>query len=101
MKINKCIHNNEFSDTDPNLMSQTEFATRLLNNNNLMGTLSELANDTMSKLVVAEEFPDENYFENSKEMEKNEEDVSLGEEKLFWMNYSIKNMNDKIKLFHK
>lgn len=99
---------NETTDFDPNLTSQTEFAARKFDNkermsqNNLLGTLSDIANDTANKLIVAEEFPEEDYFNkqyNINNLSIGDEDFSLGEEKLIWMNYSIKNMNEKIKLF--
>lgn len=68
--------------------------------NNVFLTTFDNANDTMSKLNVAEEFPDD-YLDENERMQVNE-DMSVGDdEKMFWMNYSIKNLNDKIKLLKK
>lgn len=88
------------NDTNAHLRSQ--FKDK--GDRNLFGD-SQLMTDTMSKLVVAEEFPasecenDEFYaLPKNKETEAN---LSVEQEELFWMNYSIKDLNEKIRMTKK
>lgn len=87
-----------------NLLTESDFNLSSKNNtysqykNNVLMESMGLLTDTLSKLVVAEEFPNSENQENFQNDKNKETDanVSIEQEELFWMNYSIKNLNEKI-----
>lgn len=89
------MNENLLTESDFNLSSKNN--TSQYKNNILMESMG-LLTDTLSKLVVAEEFPNTENQENFKNDRNKETDpnVSIEQEELFWMNYSIKNLNEKI-----
>lgn len=89
------MNENLLTESDFNLSSKNN--TSQYKNNILMESMG-LLTDTLSKLVVAEEFPNVENQENFKNDRNKETDpnVSIEQEELFWMNYSIKNLNEKI-----
>lgn len=79
-----------------NILTESDFNLTSKNNTNSQNNLkyngnNPLETDTMSRLIVAEEFPQ---FKDNNESDAN---ISVEQEEIFWMNYSIKDMNDKIR----
>ena len=84
-----------------NVLTESDFNLTSKNNTNAQNNFkynNMLETDTMSKLIVAEEFPqfDENY-EKEGGYRETDANLSVEQEEIFWMNYSIKDLNEKIR----
>lgn len=84
------MNENILTESDFNLTSKNNTINR---QNNILLESMGLTTDTMSKLVVAEEFP----HANEGDLKESECNLSVDQEEIFWMNYSIKNLHDQIR----
>ena len=102
------MNENLLTESDFNLTSKNNTTSQIglkskRNDKNILME-SGLTTDTMSKLVVAEEFPiseSEGERENHGVYKETEGNLSIEQEDIFWMNYSIKDLNEKIRLAKK
>ena len=98
------MNENILTESDFNLTSKNNTKSHFQDRNVL--TESGLTTDTMSKLVVAEEFPLTEYSENEEVHElphykETDANLSVEQEDAIWMNNSIKNLNEKIRMNRK
>jgi len=98
------MNENVLTESDFNLTSKNNTNANVKSNIRERNVLMEsgLTTDTMSKLVVAEEFPITEYSENEEIHElpnykETDANLSVEQEEIFWMNYSIKDLNEKIR----
>ena len=102
------MNENILTESDFNLTSKNNTNVHMKSHFKDRNVLMEsgLTTDTMSKLEVAEEFPITEYSENEEVHElpnykETDANLSIEQDDAFWMNNSIKNLNEKIRMTKK